>query len=218
MVPTGQANNFWAAWTVSNSPNTTRNRLSTKGENDVSFASSFVMGQQYYSDCGPNGSGVNPAAGLHNASGRYARYRRKRLNPLRGAVVRVAATGRTRRRASTDTAPAPMVASSRNPKQYRMATSPPLPPIASGYGQNPLGKCIQKYATAISPDTMNAAIRVNSPMVMSAPSTTSSRLAHQSGHVPTGIAVPNGNPNIFIVPRKKNRSPNTTRNAVSAGV
>ena len=78
-------------------------------------------------------------------------------------------------------------------------------------------QCCQKYATAISPEAMNAAMRVKTPTVISNPSTSSIRPANQNGQVPTGIAAPSGQPNSFIVPCSVNSSPNTMRKMLNTG-
>ena len=69
------------------------------------------------------------------------RYRPQRFigdsidTPLRSADAGAASDATGRRRASPDNVPAPVVAISRNAKQYMIANSPPLPPIAGSNGQ-----------------------------------------------------------------------------------
>ncbi len=55
-------------------------------------------------------------------------------------------------------------------------------------------------------------MRVNNPIVISRPATSSITPANQNGQVPTGTASPSGHPNSFIVPCSMNIRPATIRN------
>ena len=72
-----------------------------------------------------------------------------------------------------------------------------------------------KKANAISPQTMKAAGRVNNPIVIRMPQTSSMMPAHQNGQVPTGTRGPVGHPNSFWVAWQMNSSPKTIRNRLS---
>jgi transposase-like protein len=74
--------------------------------------------------------------------------------------------------------------SRKNAKQKSIAKIPPLPAGGSPIGQSERGWCIQKYATAISPEAMNAAARVNNPVAIRSPATNSIKPAYQPGQAP----------------------------------
>ena len=64
---------------------------------------------------------------------------------------------------------------------------------------------------------MKAAMRVNNPTVISRPATVSISPAHHCGQVPTGMEVPSGQPNSFIVPCSVKSSPKTMRKMLRTG-
>jgi hypothetical protein len=86
------------------------------------------------------------------------------------------------------------------------ASSPPLL-----IGQNPCGRCWVKYATAISPEAMKAAGRVNSPRVIKMPVINSINPESQTSE-PVAATVSAGRPNSRDVPWHRNRSPKKIRN------
>jgi hypothetical protein len=126
----------------------------------------------------------------------------------------------TRLRASIDQAPAPSPAIARKPKQYSRVASP-LFSIGQKLPAGPSrgGQCFQKYATAISPEAMKAAIRVKKPTVINSPATSSIRPAHQNGHAPTSIGpgAAMGQSNSFWEPCSANIKPATMRKTLSRG-
>jgi hypothetical protein len=96
--------------------------------------------------------------------------------------------------------------SRKNAQQYMTASSPLLL-----IGQNPCGRCWVKYATAISPEAMKAAGRVNNPRVIKMPVINSINPESQKSE-PVAAAVPAGQPNNRSVPWHRNRSPKKIRN------
>ena len=84
-------------------------------------------------------------------------------------------------------------------------------------GHSACGWCIQKYATAICPDAMNAAARVNRPAAISSPATSSITPAYHPGQAPTafGYAARTGQSNTAIEPIPANSRPKTNRKRLS---
>ena len=99
-------------------------------------------------------------------------------------------------------------------KQKRTAGIPPL-----AVGKNPLGKCVLKYATAISPQRMNATGRVSSPRMISVAPIVSMVPAAMSWDGrwagPTPPPCMGGNRNSFDVPSDRKSSPTTTRTTLN---
>ena len=64
---------------------------------------------------------------------------------------------------------------------------------------------------------MKAAMRVNNPTEINRPVTNSISPAHHTGQVPTGMEVPSGQPNSFMVPCSVNSSPKMMRKMLRTG-
>ena len=101
-----------------------------------------------------------------------------------------------------------MNTSRKNAQQNMTASSPPLP-----IGQNPCGRCWVKYATAISPEAMKAAGRVNSPRAIKMPVINSINPDNQKSE-PEGATTAAGQPNIRDVPWHRNRRPKKIQNGL----
>src|SRR5690606_34287154 len=86
---------------------------------------------------------------------------------------------------STDQWPGPSAAIIRNDQQNRAAVSPPLL-----IGSSPSGWWTTKYAYAIEPEQMIAAMRVRRPARTSRPPANWITAAYHPGQVPTAIASP----------------------------
>lgn len=96
-------------------------------------------------------------------------------------------------------------------KQKSTAGIPPLVP-----GKNPRGKWEVKYATAISPQRMNATGRVSNPRMMRvAPTVSIVPAAISSGGRCAGAWGIGGTPNSFIVPSDRKSSPTMMRNTLN---